>query len=295
MTIDTSVVALPVDIFCKTFARSAGSGMNAEANGNSFKATGGILKDVNRLPDIFNDMKSVWYDVQNLNDRIPSSLEGLTSGSSDVSEWTFFKNTFLDKKISQTSFLRTLDKTMLSTKTGTQIVEALGGKVVEKKVLNKAGETVIAKSIEGSASAQVAGNTLAKISGLNLIFASVLEVPDLVKSAQNGDFVKQVGRSSLNVAAGWGSTAFFSSLFKKIAPQKFKSVAGLIGGAIGAVVSGFVTTKVNDAIFGKSIAAQKREQKQLQEKIQEKTAAQNVIDKVLSQQIEDTPTTTFLA
>ena len=124
---------------------------------------------------------------------------------------------------------------------------------------------------------------MAKISGLNLIFASVLEIPDIVKSIENGDAPQQIGRSAVNVTAGWVSTTFFSSLFKKFAPKKFKSIAGLVGGAVGAVLGGIGTSKFNNAVFGKSIASQKKEQEHLEEQQKTKAAAQRVIDTALNQ------------
>lgn len=230
------------------------------------------------------DMQSVWHDVRNINGKITNPIKGLKGNASEVSEWTFFKNTFLDSKVSKTSFLRTLDKTILDTKVGTDIVDALGGKIIKEEVVNKAGQTALKKTIEGTAASQVVGNTMAKITGLNLIFASVLEIPDIVKSIENGDVAQQIGRSSVNVTAGWLSTTFFSSLFKKFAPQKFKSIAGLVGGAFGAILGGISTSKLNNAVFGKSIASQKREQENLQEFQESKAAAQKVIDTALNQQ-----------
>lgn len=284
MTIDTRIVALPFQVYGKMFARSASSGVAAGQDGNIFKEVGGIAKDINRAPDIMYDMKSVWSDVKNINGKISNPINSLKGSASEVSEWTFFKNTFLDNKVSQNSFLRTLDKTILNTKAGADIVEALGGKIVTEEVADQAGKTVLKKTIEGTAASQVVGNTMAKISGLNLIFASVLEIPDIVKSIENGDAPQQIGRSAVNVTAGWVSTTFFSSLFKKIAPQKFKSIAGLVGGAVGAVLGGIGTSKFNNVVFGKSIASQKKEQEHLEEQQKTKAAAQRLIDTALNNQ-----------
>ena len=284
MTIDPKIVALPFEVYGKIFARSASSGIDAGQNGNIFKEVGGIAKDINRAPDIMYDMKSVWSDIKNINGQISNPISILKGNKSEVSEWTFFKNTFLDSKISQTSFLRTLDKTLLNTKIGTDIVESLGGKIVLEEVADQTGKVAIKKTIEGTTASQIAGNTMAKISGLNLIFASILEIPDIVKSIENGDAPQQIGRSAVNVTAGWVSTSFFSSLFKKFAPQKFKSIAGLLGGAIGAVIGGIATTNFNNAVFGQSIESQKKEQEHIKEQQKTKAAAQKVVDTALNQQ-----------
>ena len=288
MTINSQIVTLPFQVYGTIFARSASSGIAAGQDGNIFKEVGGIAKDINRAPDIMYDMKNAWNDIKNINKKITNPISGLKGNTSEVSEWTFFKNTFLDKKISSQSFLRTLDKTLLNTKVGTDIVQSLGGKIILEEVADQAGKTAFKQTIEGSVASQVVGNTIAKISGLNLIFASILEIPDIVKSIQNGDAPQQIGRSAVNVTVGLVSTTFFSSLFKKLSPQKFKSLAGLLGGAVGSILGGIATSMFNNTVFGKSIESQKREQEQLIEQQQIKEAAQIVMDTALNQQYNQT-------
>ncbi len=276
MTIDNGM-SIPLNIYGRMFARCSVSGVKAASDENYFKATAAIAKDINRTPDILIDMKNAWTDVRNINAKILPPVDALKNAT-EVSEWKFFKNTLFEKNIDHNGLLFKADKTILETKLGKKIVESLGGKLLVKETVKETGETVTSKLIEGTAAAQVVGNSMAKITAFNVAFSSLLELPDLIKSVQNGDVLPQIGRSTTNVATGFASVAFFSSLFKKIAPAKFKSLFSLIGGAMGSVLSSVATSSFNDAVFGKSIASQKKAQEKALESQQNQTAVQRVLN-----------------
>lgn len=137
-------------------------------------------------------------------------------------------------------FVRALDKSVLETGAGQNILSKFGGAVVK----NEAGTIT---SVTGGGAARFAGKTMSRIPVLGLLISTAFEVPDIIDGFKNGDGMAQIGRSAVNVAC---TTVCATALGALLAP--------IPGGAIvGAFVGGWIGNKLGkfmgNAIFGKSI------------------------------------------
>lgn len=202
---------------------------------------------------------NIWEDgfskgLENLNKEaeIFQNAKNLVKSSKDYSG----KNMLQKMK---TFFTKGAESTY--TREAKELLENAGTKATKSKVREKALE-LAAKNATTKTAAEIAEkgtkSILKKIPIAATAMTLLTEVPDIISAFKNGDGGKQIGRSSLNIAGYAGGTVAATAIGTAICPG-LGTVAGFIVGAIGGAIAGGLTTKLGNAIFGKSIKEQKEE------------------------------------
>lgn len=183
----------------------------------------------------------------------PSSLKfykamQYNSSGTSVAKWTFFPESF-KAKLLQNKYLKSLvpaidklDITVNDTFIGKKILTTIDKNA---KYISK-GSTGI---VEGSKKAVNAGNIMGKIPLFGTLFASILEMPNIIKAAKRGDGINQAGRSAINIVGGTVACAALGSLCACIVPP----IGGFIGSTIGAIIGGKISQSVGNKVFGPPI------------------------------------------
>ena len=98
---------------------------------------------------------------------------------------------------------------------------------------------------------------LKKVPILGTVITAAFEVPAVVKGFNNGDGMRQIGRSGLKVGGIMGGFAAGAAAGSVIFPGAGTIVGGLCGIA-GAILGEKAASATGNAIFGKSIEEQKQ-------------------------------------
>lgn len=274
---DGSIIGVVGEGAGKLFARNFLAASKYAKQGESQKALLAAAKDANRIPDIIldgkeagKDVKNAWQNIKNIDAKTATSNTaasdifqkaknfdkakhiGLLNMADDkVVEWGLFNNTFLEKRLTNSKnmkWLLDLDTNMLNTKWGTKLVEKTGGKIITKEVV-KEGTKQTVKTVSGKLGSRLIANTLAKVCHLNLIFSSLLEIPEIKKGFDNDDGANQIGRSGINIALSWVFIGLGSTIGRAL-PTKYKGIASLLGAAVGSGAGMKVGNHIGTGIFG---------------------------------------------
>ena len=134
--------------------------------------------------------------------------------------------------------LAKLDKSLLETSVGRNILAKLGGQV---KFLS-GGKA----SIAGNTTARFAGTTMAKIPLLGILISTAFELPEIIKAFKAGRGAEQVIKSAINVActtAGAAMGAAFLMAFPPFGCIVGAALGGILGEKLGHCLGGIIPKK----------------------------------------------------
>ncbi|MEI7474481.1 MAG: hypothetical protein WCK67_06840 [bacterium] len=308
---NTNIIANASTALSKVYAGKLSSGLE-NINTDPVKGTTQLALGVNNLPFTFKTMgqsseiaKDAVGSVQNYyqaaNGSPVESLKMIKDSKPlfnpkvlDATNYQkldsfhfFFEDTFLGKAVRNPELAEkmpllgklgnaalAMDKNLYDV-CGDQVVKKLGGSLVKEEV-NGVLKTV---AVENSALGAFAGNSLAKIPLIGVAISAALEVPSIIKGFQKNDGWEQVGRSTMNVAAGSVGAAIGGTLLAPVIPPIGTLVGCALGGWLGSKVAGFM----GENLIGKPKGEEEEQQQPLSK---EESIAQNMIEQQKQQLLE---------
>ncbi|OGH95770.1 MAG: hypothetical protein A2104_07885 [Candidatus Melainabacteria bacterium GWF2_32_7] len=234
-----------------------------------------LAQQVNKLPLIkehFNTTKKVFHNLSNslpsLGEKINNLDELATNPSfkavynplyqtnkhgAKITEFGFFRYTFTEEKMKNSAFGRMLlgmDKNLTDFKfIQDGFSKIFKGCQIKSVVKNGAAEKYVAgiNGAKTSTSAALTAKALGRIPVLNIALSALFELPAVVRSFKNGDGLKQVGRSAINITGYTAGSALLGAAMTALLPP----LGGIIGASIGVFIGGKIANKVGNFIFGK--------------------------------------------
>lgn len=185
--------------------------------------------------------------------------------SDDITQFRFLGGTALEKfatkKLSSEALaaIKAVDKSLIDSPGIQKVVENIFDCKINqvddagKLVFNASKETLKTKA------GRLVADSLGTTTRLGLGVSVLAEAPALYHAYENGDFGKQVVRSSAGVTASTMAFGIVAHLAKNHAPAKIKTLCAIGGAVLGSVAAFKATDSLLNKAMGKSIESQKRE------------------------------------
>ena len=249
---------------------SFGSASSVEQSGSMSNPISSAVKTAKTCDNLPGYAKALGRAVDEVRGKV-----FLNSGTDDITQFRFLEGTalekFLQKKLDPAALtaIKEADKSLIDSRPVQKIVE----NIFDCKItnVNNTGKLVLEATEETlkTKTGRLVADTLGTTTRLGLGISCLAEIPDLYDAYENGDFGKQVVRSSANVTATSLAFGIVSHLAKHYAPARIRTLCMLGGAILGSIAASKATDRVLNKVMGESIESQKRKVKAKFEELKE--------------------------